>query len=133
MTQKDKELLMRDLSPRIPYGVIVNVYGMPNVKLISVSWYGEVGVNDDSTYLYPISEVKPYLFPLSSMTDIQKKEYNILQDDAQTYHYEFGDIIEDTVLYDNCESIDYLNAHHFDYRGLIEKGLAIDATGLNVY
>ena len=133
MTQKDKELLMRDLSPRIPYGVIVNVYGMPNVKLISVSWYGEVGVNDDSTYLYPISEVKPYLFPLSSMTDIQKKEYNILRDDAQTYHYEFGDIIEDTVLYDNCESIDYLNTHHFDYRGLIEKGLAIDATGLNVY
>ena len=133
MTQEDKELLMRDLSTRIPYGVIVNVYGMPNVKLTSVSWYGEVGVNDDSTYLYPISEVKPYLFPLLSMTDIQKKEYNILRDDAQTYHYEFGDIIEDTLLYDNWESIDYLNAHHFDYRGLIEKGLAIDATGLNIY
>ena len=133
MTKEDKELLMRDLSCRIPYGVIVNVYGMSNVKLTSVSWYGEVSVNDGSTYLYPISEVKPYLFPLSSMTEEQKKEYNILCGDVPTYHYEFGDIVEDTILYDNWESIDYLNAHHFDYRGLIEKGLAIDATGLNIY
>lgn len=46
MTQEDKELLMRDLSCRIPYGVIVNVYRMPNVKLTSVSWYDEVSVED---------------------------------------------------------------------------------------
>lgn len=46
MAQEDKELLMRDLSCRIPYGVIVNVYRMPNVKLTSVSWYDEVSVED---------------------------------------------------------------------------------------
>jgi hypothetical protein len=39
----------------------------------------------------------------------------------------------DESYYATDESIDWLNAHHFDYRGLIEKGLAIDATGLNIY
>ena len=131
MTQEDKELLIRDLSSRIPYGVIVNVYGMPNVKLTSVSWYSEVSV-DDSVGLYPISEVKPYLFPLSSMTEEHEKEYNLLQNFVPIYYYGF-DIMVDKELYDNWESIDYLNAHHFDYRGLIEKGLAIDATNLNIY
>ncbi len=118
MTQEEKELLMRDLSCRIPYGVIVNVYGMSNVKLTSVSWYGEVGVNDGSTYLYPISEVKPYLFPLSSMTKKQEKEW--LYTFSSDYH----------ITYD---TVDWCNKNHFDYRGLIEKELAIDATGLNIY
>ena len=138
MTQENKELLLKDLCARLPYNVICQVEfkenGKYNSKVMLLS-----GVFTDEAYfttkggsIYS-NEYKPYLFPLSSMTDIQKKEYNILRDDAQTYHYEFGDIIEDTVLYDNWESIDYLNAHHFDYRGLIEKRLAIDATGLNVY
>ena len=48
------------------------------------------------------------------------------------YYYGF-DIMVGKELYDTWESIDYLNAHHFDYRGLIEKGLAIDATGLKIY
>ena len=131
MTQEDKELLTRDLSCRIPYGVIVNVNGLFDSKLTSVSWYSEVSV-DDSVGLYPISEVKPYLFPLSSMTEKQEKEYNLLRNFVPIYYYGF-DIMVDKELYDNWESIDYLNAHHFDYRGLIEKGLAIDATNLNIY
>lgn len=118
MTKEDKELLMRDLSCRIPYGVIVNIYGMSNVKLTSVSWYGEVGVNDDSTYLYPISEVKPYMFPLSSMTEEQ--QINLTK-------FVANGIKGENILYD------WYNKNHFDYRGLIEKGLAIDATGLNIY
>ena len=76
MTQEEKELLMKDISCRIPYGVIVNVNGISNVKLTSLSWYGEVGVDDDSTYLYPISEIKPYLFPLSSITYGMMEELN---------------------------------------------------------
>lgn len=118
MTKEDKELLMRDLSCRIPYGVIVNVYGMSNVKLTSVSWYGEVGVNDDSTYLYPISEVKPYMFPLSSMTEEQQTNLT---------KFVANGIKGENILYD------WYNKNHFDYRGLIEKELAIDATGLNIY
>lgn len=118
MTQRDKELLENDLSCRIPYGVIVNVNGISNVKLTSVSWYGEVGVDDGSTYLYSISEVKPYLFPLSSMSEGQ--QINLTKFVANGIHGE-------NILYD------WYNKNHFDYRGLIEKGLAIDATGLNIY
>ena len=64
------------------------------------------------------NEYKPYLFPLSSMTEEQKKEwlYTLSSDYNITY-----------------DTVDWLNKNHFDYRGLIEKGLAIDATGLNIY
>lgn len=76
MTQRDKELLEKDLSCRIPYDVIVNVNGISNVKLTSVSWYGEVGIDNGYTYLYSISGVKPYLFLLSSMTNKMLEELN---------------------------------------------------------
>ena len=132
MTQEDKELLLKDLCARLPYGV----------KIEFTWWVMEEGTCDITTlepdHIEQIigdevgnAEIKPYLFPMSSMTDEQKEEYYILCDFVPTYHHEVGDIIEDA--YDNWESIDYLNAHHFDYRGLIEKGLAIDATGLNIY
>ena len=65
--------------------------------------------------------VKPYLFPLSSMTEEQEKEYNNLN------YYELG------CFPHSEEALDYLTKNHFDYRGLIEKGLAIDATGKNIY
>ena len=120
MTREDKELLLKDLSCRIPYGVIVNVNGISNVKLTSVSWYGEVGVDDGSTYLYPISEIKPYLFPLSSMTEYQEKE---CQQIKHSYYYDD----------DSFVLFDWYNKNHLDYCGLIEKGLAIDATNLNIY
>ena len=132
MTQEDKELLLKDLCARLPY----------RVKIEFTWWVMDEGTCDITTlepdHIEQIrndevgnAEIKSYLFPMSSMTDEQKEEYYILCDFVPTYHHEVGDIIEDA--YDNWESIDYLNAHHFDYRGLIEKGLAIDATGLNIY
>ena len=129
MTKENKELLMKDLSCRIPYGVIVKIDGMPkNVKLTSVSYYGEVGVNNGSSYLYPISEVKPYLFPLSSMTKEQEKEYE--ETFGVVINIDDGTVFEE----DKTEhTLDWLNKNHFDYRWLIADGLAIDATGLNVY
>lgn len=138
MTQEDKELLLKDLCARLPYNVICQVEfkenGKYNSKVMLLS-----GIFTDEAYfttkggsIYS-NEYKPYLFPLSNMTEEQKIEYDRLRDFAPTYHYEFGDIVDDIELYDNWESIDYLNANHFDYRGLIEKGLAIDATGLNIY
>jgi hypothetical protein len=48
-------------------------------------------------------------------------------------HYEYGDVVEEIELYDSPESFEYLIENHFDYRGLIPMGLAIDATGQNVY
>ncbi len=134
MTQGDKELLLKDLCARLPYGV--------KIKLIR--WDIDEGMYINTT-LEPDdierllnseegdTEIKPYLFSLSSMTEKQEREYNTLRDFVYTHHYEYEDIVEDMGLYDNWRSIDYLNANHFDYRGLIEKGLAIDATGLNIY
>lgn len=138
MTQEDKELLLKDLCARLPYNVICQVEfkenGKYNSKVMLLS-----GIFTDEAYfttkggsIYS-NEYKPYLFPMSSMTDEQNKEYYILCEDAPIYYYKYGELIEDKFLYDTWESIDYLNAHHFDYRGLIEKGLAIDATELNIY
>ena len=118
----DKELLLKDLPCRIPYGVFVKIDRMSKiVKLTSISCYGEVSVDDGSNYLYPISEVKPYLFPLSSMTDEQEKEFN----DLNCYELDIFPHIE--------KALDYLLKNHFDYRFLIDEGLAIDATDLNIY
>ena len=136
MTQEDKELLLKDLCSRIPYGVKMNHIADEEICPLTL-----VGVAKDMITLQGgggyactcVEDYTPYLFPLSSMTEEQKKEYNLLRDFVPTYHYEYGDIVEDTELYDNWGSIDYLIANHFDYRGLIEKGIAIDATGLNIY
>ena len=136
MTQEDKALLYKDLCARLPYGVVLD---SPNP--VDDMWDEAISIDASTktvTLLYNervfnIDEVKPYLFPLSSMTEEQEREYNTLRDFVYTHHYEYEDIVEDMGLYDNWRSIDYLNANHFDYRGLIEKGLAIDATGLNIY
>ena len=134
MTQENKELLLKDLCARLPYGV--------KIKLIRWDIDEGMYINttlepDDIERLLNVeegdTEIKPYLFPLSSMTEEQKREYNMLLTDIPTYEYEGGDIVTVFETYDNWISIDYLNANHFDYRGLIEKGLAIDATGLNIY
>ena len=135
MTQEDKELLLKDLCARLPYGVKIQVpyedgSGYFDETVWEVNNDGPFHVNGwGIEYEY----VKPYLFPLSSMTEEQEREYNMLRDFVYAHNYEYEDIVEDIGLYDNWGSIDYLNAHHFDYRGLIEKGLAIDATGLDIY
>ena len=135
MTQEDKELLLKDLCARLPYGVKIQVpYEDGSGYFDEIVWE----VNNDGPFHVngwgiEYEYVKPYLFPLSSMTEEQEREYNTLRDFVYAHHYEYEDIVEDIGLYDNWGSIDYLNAHHFDYRGLIEKGLAIDATGLDIY
>lgn len=133
MTQKDKELLLRDLSVRLPYGV-KGLHRGEKRELLVMDSFGSYQVNEYDAWFDLNSVIfKPYLFPLSSMTEEQEREYNTLRDFVYSHHYEYEDIVEDMGLYDNWRSIDYLNANHFDYRGLIEKGLAIDATGLNIY
>lgn len=141
MTQEQKQLLLKDLSCRIPYGVIVNVDGKYNVRLESVNWYEEVSVDDGSNDLYTISEVRPYLFPLSSITDEMMEELN-----AEGFFKYRGTITNvfhserkegDIYTYIDIESMSFLteffHSHHIDYQKLIKKGLAIDATNLNIY
>ena len=126
MTQEDKELLFKDLCARLPYNVICQVEFRESGKYQSKSMFLS-GVFTDEAYFTTESgsiysnEYKPYLFPLSSMTDEQEEEYNDLN------CYELG------CFPHTEEALDYLIKNHFDYRGLIEKGLAIDATNLNIY
>ena len=106
MTQEDKELLLKDLSARVPYEVKIEGYELPCIILNS-NWLH---------FMYTHQEFairKPYLRPMSSMTEDEKEEYQAF------FNY-------DGVEYPE-EYIDWLNAHHFDYRGLIEKGLALEA------
>ena len=155
MTKEEKEILLKDLCARLPYGVLVSVhdtfkystvpYETVYLKASDISLLidsislNERYSNKDKRFNRIIKErkdyleYKPCLFPMSSMTEEQKKEYNSLCDRVTTYHYENGNIVEDTELRDNWKSIDYLNANHFDYRGLIEKGLAEDVTGSPIY
>ena len=126
MTQEDKEILLKDLCARLPYNVICQVEFRESGKYQSKSMFLS-GVFTDEAYFTTESgsiysnEYKPYLFPLSSMTDEQEEEYNDLN------------CCELGCFPHTEEALDYLIKNHFDYRGLIEKELAIDATNLNIY
>ena len=141
MTQEEeKDLLSKDLCSRLPYNTICQVefkncgkYETKNMTLSGI-FKDEAYFTIENGSVYS-NNYKPYLFPLSSMTEEQKKyitdrwgineEFDFeINPDWGEYFVELGDIVD---------FIDWLNKNHFDYRGLIEKGLAIDATNLNIY
>ena len=137
MTQEDKELLLKDLCARTPYGVKGQY--MNNIFVIDyVSSYEEVKLDTSDNWTVGVSEVKPYLFPLSSMTEEQKVE---LKQEHRKDEMLYVECLTKAAKGDNSMrgkviihyAMDWCNKNHFDYRGLIEKGLAIDATGLNIY
>jgi hypothetical protein len=133
MTQEDKELLLKDLCARLPYGVKVQVadYKTP----IELSHIDTKNGNGRKPYCFVFAfepeRVKPYLRPMSSMTKEENKKYYDLCDIAEVGYYEFGELVSGFNNYDTVESIDYLNSIHVDYRGLIPKGLAIEVTKEN--
>ena len=133
MTQEDKELLLRDLCTRLPYGVKIST----NNKVESLQGINILDnvVEYDSCLSSDIEEVKPYLFPLSSMTEEQKNaapfESSLLNAFINGYISLFED--EELTIDDLNRLYDWFDKNHFDYRGLIPKGLAKDATNLNIY
>ena len=137
MKQEEKQLLLKDLCARLSYGVKASYYGAEEECEI---WDEVEGIVNDyveiGQYSLPIEAVKPYLFPLSSMTEEQKEEYNSeCKKDLKTL---LEAVLNRTYTKTRIETplyygIDWLNKNHFDYRGLIEKSLALDATGLNIY
>lgn len=133
MTQEEKEILLKDLCARLPYNVKISVNDNVEVETLEGISILENSVEYGSFLVCDIEEVKPYLFPLSSMTDEQKREYNGWKHVIPICRYEYGDVVEEFELYDSPESFEYLIENNFDYRGLIPMGLALDATGLNIY
>ena len=137
MTQEDKELLIKDLCARLPYKPIVHIdnCGIWDLRGVDhddsaelrdrvIVWQGENYPSSKNSF--PIINCKPYLFPMSSMNEEQKEEYHNTCNVGLNRQ-------GDEVYYDCDESLDWLNANHLDYRGLITKGLALDATGKNIY
>jgi hypothetical protein len=122
MTQENKELLIKDLCARLPYGVKVfdNSYG--GVDVFNLVGYDGEDFLDDDGYWYRVEDCKPYLFPQSDMTQEQMVEY---------YNTLFVDDKGNKYL--TVKSTDWLYKNHIDIYGFISMGLAIDATGLNIY
>ena len=130
MTQKDKELLLKDLCARLPYDTVCQVEFKNNGRYESKNMILS-GIFKDEAYftiengsVYS-NDYKPYLFPLTSITEEQKM---FLKQQNWCIAISTRGTVETTI-----EGIDWLNKNHFDYRGLIKRGLAIDATGLNIY
>ena len=145
MNKQDKELLYKALCGYLPYGVMVEVESLfAPAKVVSVSYKvgktyvtTELGVVDDKmVYETHFAEsTKPYLRPMSSMTEEEKIELTEILDsesvDEVGVYFSEGGTLEDyksQISWKLCVTIiTWLNEHHFDYRGLIENGLALEA------
>ena len=123
MTQEEKQLLLKDLCPRLPY------------RLKFQSYHSECGIEGKGTFDFEIGDDatlsklkdlcesgnnKPYLRPMSSMTEDEQRTL-----DSMCNGVEMVSRLSGLKMFD--KAFDWLNAHHFDYKGLIEKGLAVEA------
>lgn len=123
MTKEEKQLLIKDLSARLPYEVIaLKTYKEGSKTMESTSL---IETNDIDMLLGTVEDmeeahytIKPYLRPMSSMTKDEYKEYDEFEF-VSASHFAHG--------IEAGELTDWLNAHHFDYRGLIPMGLALEA------
>jgi hypothetical protein len=133
MKQEDKNLLIQDLCARLPYGVKIKTsynkidepielrFINPRSKYFAIGGsFTLISGLDFDTY-----ECKPYLFPMSNMTDEQKE---FIRQQNWCIAISTSGTIETTI-----EGFNWLNKNHFDYRGLIPMDLAIDCTNLNIY
>lgn len=125
MTQEDKNLLLKDLCARLPYGVKVNYLEILCDVIAIKQETAELNFCKINKVLWGNLEyIKPYLRPMSSMTEEERKDwysYSRAQYDCEFHPY------PTLSLFESHLSVDWLVAHHFDYRGLIEKGLALEA------
>ena len=135
MTQEEKDLLLQDICSRLPYGVKVEYENeIFDVEYVS-PMYEEVKLDIPETWTISVSEVKPYLFPLSSITKEQWKEISDIQIKESLKSIDSNNDYMSNPLFSigDLKVLDWCYANHIDYRGLIPMGLAIDATGLNIY
>ena len=139
MTQEEKQLLLKDLCARLPYGVMIqhpDLFYPSRMVVEKLASIDREHINDDGM---TIEYVKPYLRPMSSMTEEELEE--LLDEEDIDFDgkgelvrkammaYSEGNKLESNSLFSMqyAKAIDWLNAHHFDYRGLIERGLALEA------
>lgn len=140
MTQNEKELLVKDITARLPYGVKASVYSYWNEEYVDDDIVG-IDIEEDDFLCSTIPGVrceiplvKPYLFPFSSMTEKQKDEIR----NRFCYEWESDEDVSDLWKHElefgyALEFIQWCYENHLDIGGLIPKGLAIDATNKNIY
>ena len=128
MTQEEKQLLLKDLCARLRYGVKFtlsdNIYTMKGIDLIVTDegdW--EYAVTAKGIEPIEIEYIKPYLRSMSSMTEGERNEYFDFRN-QELQRVAFAEVGRESAI---AEISDWLNEHYFDYRGLIEKGLALEA------
>jgi len=140
MTEREKKLLLVDLCARVAFGAVkcqVKVFSFNEEMDEHIEWLDDeiifIEPRIHNVYLYEegtdvdISDIRPYLRPMSSMTEEEENEFN------HVFELELAALEEPAVGHtiksaaSNAFVIDFYNRHHFDYRGLIEKGLALEA------
>lgn len=142
MKQEDKELLLQDLCARLPYKIRCSYYDI----CLSAHCNGEIYGIENKEYVIvdgkciAIEFIKPYLFPLSSITKEHRGKISEILKDININHPPYGlinpngcDALLTTVTMQGAALIEFYNKYHYDYNGLISNCLAIDATGLNIY
>lgn len=128
MTKEEKQLLLVDLCGRLPYGVKIKIGEYSDYKLIGIITTDvkpikvEV-IENDIPYSIEVSLdiVKIFLRPMSSMAEEEINEFILISDTVLW----LGEKRSTCAL--SLKQMDWLNAHHFDFRNLIEKGLALEA------
>lgn len=147
MTQNEKELLLKDICARLTYSVKAKYYGAEEERECIDVIEGIYPFDNEiiiGQYGLKVEAIKPYLFPLSSVTEEQVNElFSIfeLNETLEDDYIKVNEVTGITFLLRNGFDVeehleklmDWLNKYHFDYRGLIPMGLAIDATGLSIY
>lgn len=128
MTQEEKGLLLKDLSARLPYRVIIDPVDCGKAILVGIKDGGlllfDTIHNKEYDKPWDIEYIKPYLRPMSSMTKEEEEEYNNIDNRAYSCPKDYAHIPAK-------DRIDWLLKNHFDFRGLIPKGLAIEVTKEN--
>ena len=133
MKAEDKDIIMKELCARLPYGV--KVYRGRLLNVVSVRPWAvypidvvALGAEDYMPGNYLIDDVVLCLRPISSMTEAEEKEFYETLEEVYDFSFRMDELLEELRMQKTipCKSIDWLNQHGFDYRGLIDRGLAID-------
>ena len=136
MTKEDKQLLLVDLLARLPYGIKIKLgdydyqvcgYNSEKEMPVKIWYYYDSNLILKSYIDVYLTDYRPYLRLMSSMTEEEVKEFY----DVECMDAKVGYIKPTWNWHFTINGIDWLNAHHFDYRGLIEKGLALEVTKEN--
>jgi hypothetical protein len=140
MTQEEKDLLLKDLCARLSYGVKCQYSYIQYICIESLIHITKNGICNLNGHIKDICDIKPYLFPLSSMTQEQESYLDLYTNfkidmfgNLSVKDSDYNNGYANISLYDCTTIINWLLENHFDIYGLIPKGLAIDATGLNIY